>query len=101
MLYVSNTNKICFNCSYISATQTSGPQERSRDSSDTDASENWYQGVTYRVPHTSPAYHEEQCVQSKSLRKHTYSNILKILPPKKNENFQIKILIFFLFLLKT
>ena len=29
-----------------------------------------------------------------TLRKHTYSNILKILPPK-NENFQIKILIFF------
>ena len=32
--------------------------------------------------------------------KHAYSNILKILPPK-NENFQIKILIFFIFLLKT
>ena len=29
-----------------------------------------------------------------SLRKHAYSNILKILPPK-NKNFQIKILIFF------
>ena len=28
------------------------------------------------------------------LRKHAYSSILKILPPK-NENFQIKILIFF------
>ena len=25
-----------------------------------------------------------------SLQKHAYSNILKILPPKKNENFQIK-----------
>ena len=25
-----------------------------------------------------------------SLREHTYSSILKILPPKKNENFQIK-----------
>ena len=24
------------------------------------------------------------------LRKHAYSNILEILPPKKNENFQIK-----------
>ena len=36
----------------------------------------------------------------KSLRKHAYSNILKILPPK-NENFQIKIQIFFLFLLKA
>ena len=37
------------------------------------------------------------------LRKHAYSNILKILPQKKkkNENFQIKILIFFIFLLKT
>ena len=34
-----------------------------------------------------------------SLRRHAYSNILKILPPK-NENFQIKILIFFIFLLK-
>ena len=31
---------------------------------------------------------------------HTYSNILEILPPK-NENFQIKNLIFFIFLLKT
>ena len=27
---------------------------------------------------------------SHSLRKHAYSNILKILQPKKNENFQIK-----------
>ena len=35
-----------------------------------------------------------------SLRKHAYSNILKILPPK-NENFQIKFLISFIFLLKT
>ena len=35
-----------------------------------------------------------------SLRKQAYSNILKILPTK-NENFQIKIQIFFLFLLKT
>ena len=35
-----------------------------------------------------------------SLRKHVYSNIRKILPTK-NENFQIKILIFFLFLLKN
>ena len=31
---------------------------------------------------------------SKSLRKHAYSNILKILPPKA-ESFRIKILIFF------
>ena len=37
----------------------------------------------------------------KSLRKHICSNILKILPPKKNENFQIKILIFFIFLLEN
>ena len=29
-----------------------------------------------------------------TLRKYAYSNVLKILPPK-NENFQIKILIFF------
>ena len=31
---------------------------------------------------------------AETLRKHAYSNILKILPPKP-ENFQIKILIFF------
>ena len=37
---------------------------------------------------------------SQSLRKQAYSNILNILPPK-NENFQIKIRIFFLVLLKT
>ena len=36
----------------------------------------------------------------KPLRKHAYSNILKISPPK-TESFQIKILIFFTFLLKT
>ena len=38
-----------------------------------------------------------------SLRKHDHSNTckLKILPPKKNEIFQIKILIFIIFLLKT
>ena len=35
-----------------------------------------------------------------SLRKHVYSNILKILQLKK-ENFQIKILIFFIFLFKN
>ena len=35
-----------------------------------------------------------------ALRKHAYSNILKILP-QENENFQIKILIFFIFLLKN
>ena len=35
-----------------------------------------------------------------SLQKHTYSNILNILPPE-NENFQIKILIFFILLHKT
>ena len=35
-----------------------------------------------------------------ALRKHAYSNILKISPPK-NERSQINILIFFLFLLKT
>ena len=43
--------------------------------------------------------------QRKSLRKHAYSNILKI-SPLKTESFQIKILIyfflyFFIFLLKT
>ena len=35
-----------------------------------------------------------------TLRKQAYSNILNILPPK-NENFQIKILIVFIFLLTT
>ena len=39
-------------------------------------------------------------VNQKSLRKHAYSNILKI-SPLKTESFQIKILIFFIFLLKT
>ena len=34
------------------------------------------------------------CRRHYALRKHAYSNILKILPPK-NEIFQIKILIFF------
>ena len=34
-----------------------------------------------------------------TLRKQAYPNVLKNLPPK-NENFQIKILIFFMFLLK-
>ena len=45
----------------------------------------------------------EYCVPSRFLkktsRKYACSNILKILQPKK-ENFQIKILIFFIFLLK-
>ena len=36
----------------------------------------------------------------KSLRKHAYSSIKKISPPK-TENFQIKTLTFFIFLLKT
>ena len=36
-----------------------------------------------------------------SLRKHAYSNILKISLEKKTESFQIKILIFFIFLFKT
>ena len=35
-----------------------------------------------------------------SLGKHAYSNILEISPPK-TESFQIKILIFFVFVLKT
>ena len=43
--------------------------------------------------------HDQKVVQN-TLRKHAYSNILKFLPPK-TENFQIKILIFFIFLLKT
>ena len=41
-----------------------------------------------------------QWVSQISLRKHAYSNILKILQPEKEKN-QIKILIFFLFLFKT
>ena len=36
----------------------------------------------------------------KTLRKHAYSNIMKISPPK-TESFHIKILIYFIFLLKT
>ena len=40
------------------------------------------------------------CCNEHPLRKQVYSNILKILPPK-NECFLLKILIFFLFLLKT
>ena len=35
------------------------------------------------------------------LRQNAYSNILKISPPKKPESFQIKNLIFFIYLLKT
>ena len=35
-----------------------------------------------------------------TLRKHAYSNILKISPPK-TESFKIKVQIFFMFLLKT
>ena len=38
--------------------------------------------------------------REQTLRKHAYSNILKILPAK-NENFQIRNLIFSIFLLKT
>ena len=45
------------------------------------------------IPSSSKYWH--------SFRKHAYSNILKILPPK-NENFQIKKSdMFFIFLLKT
>ena len=40
------------------------------------------------------------CIQY-SLQKHAYSNILKISPKKNTENFQIKKLIFFIFLLET
>ena len=39
-------------------------------------------------------YHNHETQQTKALRKHAYSNILKILPPK-NENFQIKFLYIF------
>ena len=58
----------------------------------------------YRVCKQSTFAHSPQdlaCPPNESaLRKHAYSNILKILPPKF-ESFQIKILIFFIFLLKT
>ena len=40
------------------------------------------------------------CTMEGPLRKHAYSNILKILLPK-NEDSQKKILIFFIFLLET
>ena len=53
------------------------------------------------VPSLS-AYVPKICFRLKCsipLQKHAYSNILKLLPPK-NENFQIKTLIFFIFLLK-
>ena len=46
------------------------------------------------------AQESKQEVTKASLRKHAYSSVLKILPPK-NESFQIKFLIFFMFLLKT
>ena len=39
-------------------------------------------------------------VSPNTLRKHAFSNIMKILPPK-NEKLQKKILIFFIILLKT
>ena len=50
----------------------------------------------YTLPHDSG----RSCGGVLSLRKHTYSNILKISPPK-TESLQIKILIFFIFLLNT
>ena len=53
--------------------------------------------TSVRFHRSAPAYNISA---GTSLRKHAYSNILKILPPK-NENFQIKFLIFFIFLLKT
>ena len=53
-----------------------------------------YDPTTYIMHYTKTTF-------NRSLRKHAYSNILKILQPKKKENFQIKILIFFIFLLKT
>ena len=41
-----------------------------------------------------------ESMEAVALWKQAYSNIFKILPPK-NEKFQIKILIFFIFLFKT
>ena len=46
------------------------------------------EGVIMKVPSMKP-HTVINWIQSLTLRKHAYSNILKILPPK-NENFQIK-----------
>ena len=54
-----------------------------------------------KVYHVSKVYQSRHWYLCYTLRKHAYSNILKILPPK-NENFQIKkSLIFLMFLLKS
>ena len=58
---------------------------------------NWY-GNSFHLCRTSLNVYRHN---NYTLRKHAYSNILKISPPK-NENFQIKkILIFFIFQFKT
>ena len=62
-----------------------------------------YDEEDFGYPSGRPLYINSQhkTFRGKALRKHSYSNILKILRPKK-ENFQIKkIPIFFIFLLKT
>ena len=51
----------------------------------------------YSISHIT-IYKEWSVVQHKPLRKHAYSNILKI-SPRKKESFQIKFSIFFIFLL--
>ena len=56
-------------------------------------------GVTFCLRDSHGTAHIKLAIPTPS-RKHAYSYILKILLPK-NENFQIKILIFFMFLLKT
>ena len=45
------------------------------------------------------AYAECRCETSYSFRKHAYSQLFKV-SPSKTDNFQIKILTFFIFLLK-
>ena len=57
-----------------------------------------YKGPLFMLCIITGATSEKVLVDT--LRKQAYSNVLKILPPK-NENFQIKVLIFYIFLLKT
>ena len=54
------------------------------------------------IYHNYSLYSSKICLheKKKTLQKQAYSNVLKLLPPK-NENFQIKIWIFFIFLLKN
>ena len=53
-----------------------------------------------QMPHFAASDLGLYCLLRLALGKPAYSNIMKVLPPK-NENFQRKMLIFFIFLLKT